>query len=41
MVSDRIFVLKGGYKVAVTEREKTNKDEIVKLMFMETDTQRD
>lgn len=33
MVSDRIFVLKGGQKVAVKEKAKTNKNEIVKLMF--------
>jgi len=36
MVSDRIFVLKGGQKVGVKETTKTNKNEIVKLMFMGT-----
>ena len=33
-VSNRIFVLKHGFKVAVRETESTNKDEILKLMFM-------
>jgi ABC-type sugar transport system ATPase subunit len=33
-VADRIFVLKHGHKVDVKETKKTNKDEIVKLMFM-------
>jgi ABC-type sugar transport system ATPase subunit len=34
-VVDRIFVLKHGRMVAVKEKEKTHKEEIVKLMFME------
>lgn len=33
-VSDRIFVLKHGHMVAVKEKVKTNKNEIVKFMFM-------
>jgi len=33
-VSDRIFVLKHGQKVDVKETAKTNKDEIIRLMFM-------
>lgn len=33
-VSDRIFVLKHGHLVAVKEKVKTNKNEIVKFMFM-------
>jgi simple sugar transport system ATP-binding protein len=33
-VSDRVFVLKHGYKVDVKEKAVTNKDEIVRLMFM-------
>jgi simple sugar transport system ATP-binding protein len=33
-VSDRIFVLKHGQKVDVREKVITNKDEIVRLMFM-------
>jgi simple sugar transport system ATP-binding protein len=33
-VANRIFVLKHGFKVAVRETESTNKDEILKLMFM-------
>jgi len=33
-VSDRIFVLKHGVKVDVRETANTNKDEIVRLMFM-------
>jgi len=32
-VSDRIFVLKHGRKVALKEKTQTNKDEIVRLMF--------
>jgi simple sugar transport system ATP-binding protein len=32
-VSDRIFILKHGHKVAVKEKTQTNKDEIVRLMF--------
>lgn len=37
IVSDRIFVLKHGHRVVVKEKAKTNKDEIVKLMFIGTD----
>ncbi len=33
-VSDRIFVLKGGCSVVVKETSTTNKNEILKLMFM-------
>lgn len=33
-VSDRIFVLKHGRKVDVKEKAKTNKDEVIRLMFM-------
>jgi ABC-type sugar transport system ATPase subunit len=33
-VSDRIYVLKHGYMVTVQEKLKTNKDEILKFMFM-------
>jgi simple sugar transport system ATP-binding protein len=33
-VSNRVFVLKHGHKVDVQEKAVTNKDEIVKLMFM-------
>ncbi|MCK5093534.1 MAG: sugar ABC transporter ATP-binding protein, partial [Spirochaetes bacterium] len=33
-VSDKIFVLKHGQKMDVREKVKTNKDEIVRLMFM-------
>ncbi len=33
-VSDRIFVLKHGQKVDVKETAKTNKDEVVRAMFM-------
>jgi len=33
-VCDRIFVLKGGERVAVKETDKINKDEIVKYMFL-------
>ena len=39
-VSDRIFVLKHGNKVGIKEKAKTNKDEIVKLMFMELNEQK-
>ncbi|MCK4804977.1 MAG: sugar ABC transporter ATP-binding protein, partial [Spirochaetes bacterium] len=34
-VSDRIYVLKHGCIAAVKEKAKTNKEEIIKLMFME------
>jgi len=34
-VCDRIFVLNHGRKVALLEKEKTNRDEVVKYMFME------
>lgn len=34
-VSDRIYVLKHGCIAAVKEKVKTNKEEIIKLMFME------
>jgi len=34
-VSDRIFVLKHGCMVAVKDKIKTNKEEVVKAMFME------
>lgn len=33
-VSDRIFVLKHGRKVDVKEKAKTNKNEVIRLMFM-------
>jgi len=33
-VSDRIYVLKHGQKACIREKEKTKKDEIVKIMFM-------
>jgi ABC-type sugar transport system ATPase subunit len=33
-VTDRIFVLRGGARVAVVDTEETNKDEILKLMFI-------
>ena len=33
-VTDRIYVLKHGQKSGIRETAKTNKDEIVKLMFM-------
>jgi ABC-type sugar transport system ATPase subunit len=33
-VSDRIYVLKHGYCVAIEEKENTNKEEILKYMFM-------
>jgi ABC-type sugar transport system ATPase subunit len=32
-VADRIFVLKHGHRMDVKETAKTNKDEIVRLMF--------
>jgi len=32
-VSDRIFVLKHGHRINIKETARTNKDEIVKLMF--------
>lgn len=32
-VSDRIFILKHGHRVDVRETAKTNKDEVVRLMF--------
>ncbi len=38
-VSDRIYVLKHGYMVAVKEKLKTNKEEIVKAMFMDVEEQ--
>jgi ABC-type sugar transport system ATPase subunit len=41
MVSDRIFVLKGGRKVAIKDKAETNKDEIVRLMFIGTDSEQD
>jgi ABC-type sugar transport system ATPase subunit len=41
MVSDRILILKGGHKVAIKEKTKTNKDEIVRLMFIGTDSEQD
>ena len=34
-VSDRIFVLNHGRKVAILDKDKTNRDEVVKYMFME------
>jgi simple sugar transport system ATP-binding protein len=34
-VSDRIYVLNHGRKADIKEKSKTNKNEIVKLMFME------
>jgi simple sugar transport system ATP-binding protein len=34
-VADRIFVLNHGRKAAFLEKEKTNRDEVVKFMFME------
>jgi simple sugar transport system ATP-binding protein len=33
-VTDRIFVLKHGQRAGIKETAKTNKDEIIKLMFM-------
>ena len=33
-VTDRIYILKHGLKAGIRETAKTNKDEIVKLMFM-------
>lgn len=33
-VTDRVFVLKHGRKAGIRETAKTNKDEIIKLMFM-------
>lgn len=38
-VSDRIYVLKHGYIVAVKDKLQTNKEEIVKAMFMEAHEQ--
>ena len=39
-VSDRIYVLKHGRIAAVKEKVKTNKEEIIKLMFMEAHEQK-
>jgi ABC-type sugar transport system ATPase subunit len=38
-VADRIYVLKHGQMVAVKEKLKTNKEEIVKAMFMDVEEQ--
>lgn len=38
-VADRIYVLKHGQMVAVKEKVKTNKEEIVKAMFMDVEEQ--
>jgi len=38
-ISDRIFVLKGGKRIAIKNTKTTNKDEIVRLMFVGRDQQ--
>ena len=38
-VADRIFILKHGHLVAVKEKMKTNKAEVVKAMFMDVEEQ--
>ncbi len=40
-VSDRIYVLKHGYVAAVKETHKTNKEEIIKAMFMDVEEQKE
>jgi len=39
-VADRIYVLKHGQIAGVKEKMKTNKEEVIKLMFMEEEQQR-